>query len=292
MTPVSLRSSPGPGKGVQVQEDASRAEPIAAALVAARRRAQPLAAFPAQLPATLADAYRIQDAAIRLMPDVIAGWKVGRILPPLTDRFGADRLAGPIFSRRIVHDNGGDWPAGGMFEGGFGAAEAEFELRLARTPASGKSQYTLDEAAALVDRVHVGIEIASSPLASVNDLGPAVIAADFGNNNGLVLGAEVVDWRSLNAYDWTVVTLIDGIEAGQGTASAMPDGPIGAVRFLLELCAARGIVLPAGTWVSTGAITGVHAVRPGQRVEARFGGSHVVRCRIAAVSPELREKSP
>jgi 2-keto-4-pentenoate hydratase len=35
-------------------------------------------------------------------------------------------------------------------------------------------------------------------------------------------------------------------------------------------------------WVSTGAITGVHAVRTGQQVTAEFVGHGTVHCRIAA----------
>ena len=62
----------------------------------------------------------------------------------------------------------------------------------------------------------------------------------------------------------------------------MLDGAIGAVRFLLELLGGRGIAMPAGTWITTGAITGVHMVVPGQRVKARFGQSHTIGCRIAA----------
>ena len=37
----------------------------------------------------------------------------------------------------------------------------------------------------------IGIEIASSPLVNINDYGPAVVASDFGNNAGLLLGAEI-----------------------------------------------------------------------------------------------------
>jgi 2-keto-4-pentenoate hydratase len=62
----------------------------------------------------------------------------------------------------------------------------------------------------------------------------------------------------------------------------MLDGAVGAVRFLLELLARRGIAVPAGTWVSTGAVSGVHEVRPGQRVTARFGDTLAVTCTIEA----------
>ena len=70
--------------------------------------------------------------------------------------------------------------------------------------------------------------------------------------------------------------------AGQGRASAFPDGAIGAARFLLELMARRGIPLSAGQWISTGAVTGVHDAEPGQKVEAWFGDEHHLACRLIA----------
>jgi 2-keto-4-pentenoate hydratase len=42
--------------------------------------------------------------------------------------------------------------------------------------------------------------------------------------------------------------------------------------------------VPAGTWVSTGAVTGVHPVRPGQNVVARFGDHLAVSCSIEAAA--------
>jgi 2-keto-4-pentenoate hydratase len=73
------------------------------------------------------------------------------------------------------------------------------------------------------------------------------------------------------------------VEAGRGVASAFQDGPIGSVRFLLELLAERGILLEPKTWVSTGAISGVHDVVPGQVVEACFENDIKVSCVVAAV---------
>jgi 2-keto-4-pentenoate hydratase len=62
----------------------------------------------------------------------------------------------------------------------------------------------------------------------------------------------------------------------------MLDGPFGAVRYLLEHMAMRGIALSPGQWVSTGAVTGVHPVTIGDRVEARFDGRFAVHCTIKA----------
>lgn len=263
--------------GSEVQAQTFR--DTAAAFVSARRAAASLSNYPGEIPGTIDDAYLIQDAAIALAALPIGGWKVGRIFPPHTQFFGSDRLTGPIFETSMIYANQAVMP---VFAQGFAAAEAEYLLRVGTATDPGKSSYTLDEAEALIDAVHVGIEIASSPLASINDLGPAVTISDFGNNHGLVIGAAIPDWRNSDFAFWPVSVSIDGAKAGEGIANAMPDGPLGAARFLFEHMAARGIALSPGQWISSGAITGVHRVTPGARVEARFNDGERVSCTITA----------
>jgi 2-keto-4-pentenoate hydratase len=258
---------------------------IAGRFLSARRAAGGLAEYPGDFPGSLDDAYKVQDQAIAAWGKPVIGWKVGRINPPLSDRFGADRLAGPIFaSTRLGGD--GHAPEMPVFSKGFAAGEAEFLLRIGRIPPEGQAHFTLDEARDLIDSVHVGIEVASSPLGSINKLGPVAIISDFGNNNGLVIGAEVPDWRSSGFEEWPVTTRIDGAVAGTGRASAFPDGAIGAARFLFELMAKRGIRLEPGQWISSGAVSGVHDAAAGQTVEARFGERYTVSCRLTAARPE------
>jgi len=258
---------------------------IAARFLAARRQAGGLDSYPGDFPRTLDEAYAVQDAAIAAWARPVLGWKVGRINPPLAERFGTDRLTGPIFAVERA-GAGGEGPAMPVFADGFAAGEAEFLLRIGRAPAAGQLRFTLEESADLIESVHVGIEIASSPLGSINQLGPIAVVSDFGNNNGLVVGPEIPDWRSSGFEDWLVTTLVDGAEAGSGRASAFPDGAIGAARFLFELMAKRGIALAPGQWISSGAVGGVHDARPGQRVEARFADRYTVACVLRPARPE------
>ena len=258
---------------------------IAGRFLDARRSASALDVYPGDLPATLDEAYAIQDAAIARWGRPVIGWKVGRVLPPLSDRFGTDRLGGPIFARELAQP-GGEPVAMPVFADGFAAGESEFLLKIGAAPPLGQTEFTLGEAAALISAVHAGIEIASSPLGAINEIGPIAVISDFGNNNGLVVGPEIPDWRHSGFEQWQVTTLIDGIEVGTGAADAFPDGAIGAARFLLELMARRGIALRPGQWISSGAVTGVHRARPGQTVEARFGDGPSVACRLVAAAPE------
>lgn len=257
---------------------AQEAGRIARSFVDARRTGSALGTYPGTVPVALADAYAVQDAAITLNAAEIGGWKVGRINPPID---GVDRLTGPIFARQIARATA-EPVAMPIFVGGFGAAEAEFLLMIGTAPAPGKARFTMEEAAGLIEAVHVGIEIASSPFPGINELGAAVTISDFGNNNGLVVGAAIPEWRNRDFENWPIALAIDGVAAGTGKAVDMLDGPIGAARFLFELMAARGIALQPGQWISSGAVTGVHSVGIGDRIEARFADGLAVECTIRA----------
>lgn len=255
----------------------------ASAFVHARQHASVVATYPGPPPVDLATAYAIQEEALRLHARPIGGWKVGRIWPPLDQQYGTNRLAGPIFADSIGN---GSNPVGRVFADGFSAAEAEFLFRLRDDIPTGGITTDIGDVANLIADIHVGIEIASSPFPGINELGPAVTVSDFGNNNGLIVGAAIPDWRTSGFADWPVRLLIDDIEAGTGMASAFPDGPLGALHFLIAHLAARNIPATPGMWVSSGAVTGVHVVRPGQKVTAVFGEDFVTACTISPASPQ------
>lgn len=255
--------------------DSDKAQ-VARAFVEARRTATALPDYPGPIPADLTQAYAVQDAALALSDRSVAGWKVGRINPPAE---GFDRLAGPIFADQVTSDDGCDMP---IFADGFGAAEAEFLLRVGRAPDPAQRSFTMADARALIDAVHVGIEIASSPFPGINAGGPTVTISDFGNNNGLVIGAAIKGWQDTDLNCWPVALSINDVEIGTGIAADMLDGPFGAARFLFEHLATRGIPVTTGQWISTGAVTGVHQVAVGDRVEARFDGRLLVHCTITA----------
>ncbi|HZV83379.1 MAG TPA: 2-keto-4-pentenoate hydratase [Brevundimonas sp.] len=232
-------------------------------------------AYPGVQPSTLDAAYLIQDGAISAWPDRIAGWKLGRINPPHDAQFGAGRIAGPIFARNI--STAGLTPtAFPAIVGGFAAVEAEYVVELG-DDAPDREGWTAQTVAPLVGRVLTGIEIAGSPFAAINDHGPAVTASDFGNNAGLILGAEVPDWRA-RLLDLACTMTIEGTVVGQGGAASIPGGPLDSLAFLLNLLHRRGRRLGAGQLVSTGAATGVHDIRAGQRAKADFGPEGIIEC--------------
>jgi len=258
-----------------------QAQSIAAAFVSARRAAGVLARYPGDRPGDLASAYQIQDTAIALDGRAISGWKVGKINPPLDSELGTNRLSGPIFANDVVFIADGNVPAMPVFADGFAAGEAEMLLLVA---AGWNGKVPIDDAStlAIVDDVRLGIEIASSPYPGINADGPIVTVSDFGNNCGLVIGASLEGWREVDLCAVPVRSEIDGVVVGEGSARTMLDGPFGAVRFLLANLSARGFDLTGGLWVSSGAITGVHPVKPGQTFSAEFGEFGKLACKITA----------
>lgn len=261
---------------------------IAQRLVEARRTATPLRDFPGRAPTDLATAYRIQDAAITMWPDEIAGWKIGRVGPEFESQFGRSRLAGPIFRGSIRPSAGAAPTPFPVFDGGFAAIEAEYLIVLGEDAAPEKRHWTAEEARLLVGGIHAGVETAGSPLANINSLGPTVVASDFGNNSGLILGEAIADWRTLSDHDLACRSFIGDHCVGQGSAADLPGGPIESLRFVLELSARRGRPLKKGMLISTGALTGIHEIVVGQDGRVVFSGASDVKCVAVAATDETR----
>jgi 2-keto-4-pentenoate hydratase len=255
--------------------DRSTAEDIAAELVAARQAGRSLPRFPGAVPASMADAYRIQDLAISRWPDSLAGWKIGYIAPDRRTDGDPDRLVGPIWTQQCHLNEEHLRPAEvGIFASGFAAVEAELVIRLGQDlPAHHEGGWTAEDAANLEQELLVGIEVASSPIPDINSLGPTVIAADFGNNNGLVLGPVLAD--EPRGASLQLACHIDGRLIGEGSAANLPGGIHHGLATALNVLAGRGQPVGAGTVFATGAITGIHPIGAGQhcRVEVRGGPS-------------------
>jgi len=251
---------------------------IAERFVTARLDATPLSEYPGVIPNRLDDAYAIQDEAIRRWPDTIGGWKVGRIAPPWLERFGEERLVGPIFTHAIERATPGESFEFPMFTGGFAAVEAEYICRLGADAPHDKTDWTPAEAAGLIDQMLVGVEIASSPLATINELGPSVVVSDFGNNFGLILGFEVSDWRARLNTSLTCEVFIEGKSVGRGGAASIPGGPFSAAAFALARNARRGRPMRQGDLISTGAASGIHDIKAGERSRVVFTGIGEVLC--------------
>lgn len=264
----------------------SDAQTLALRLVTARRQAQALPDYPGTIPASLDAGYAVQDRAIALWGQPVAGWKVGRLPADWEARLGEERLVGPIFPNAVQAMTRGDVGQFAVIRGGFAAVEAEYVFRIGRDAPADKHHYTPDEAADMADTLRVGVELAGSPLPLINVLGPAVVVSDFGNNAGLIVGPEIADWRNVDEATLRCETFIDGRSVGQGGATSISGGLRSALAFALSRCARRGYPLKAGTLVTTGAATGIHDIVAGQHAVVHFGAYGELHCDAIAASAE------
>ena len=258
---------------------------IAAGFVAARRQGSALDAFPGDIPGDLVTAYQVQDLAIANWPDTVVGWKVGYIAAERRDGSGDERLLGPIFSRQLWNATGSSTPIP-VFVGGFAAVEAEYVLRLDADAPVGKLDWTPEEAAALPATLFTGVEVASSPLATINQLGPRVVVSDFGNNNGLVLGPQIPAWTTLDESSLLAQTWVGDLHVGSGGAGHLPGGLRAAFAFALSRSARRGRPLKAGDYIATGNATGIHDITAGQQARVDFAGHARLDCHAVAAGKD------
>lgn len=259
---------------------------IVEAFLDARRAGASLPDFPGTIPDTLVDAYAVQDAAIAGWDDEVVGWKVGYIAAEKRDGSGDERLLGPVFRRNLQQAGPGLRIA--VFDGGFGAIEAEYVLRLDADAPVDKTEWTPEEAAALPSTLFIGLEVASSPLATINILGPRVVVSDFGNNNGLVVGSEIPDWTSRDEAGLRAESRIDDAVVGTGGATTLPGGLRAAFAFALSRSARRGRPLKKGELIATGNATGIHDIQPGQRAHVVFEGVGEIEADVVAAGRRER----
>ncbi|NJM50705.1 MAG: hypothetical protein HC843_07385 [Sphingomonadales bacterium] len=243
---------------------------ISLALVRARKAAAALDGFPGDLPETLEDAYDVQAKSRHAWADRVGGWKVGGVPPAFLSRFDERRLAGPIFAKNIYSAIWNEATSMPVYPG-FAAIEGELIFCL------GDNE---DE-----DTLHVGVEIATSPLPAINDMGPIAVICDFGNNGGLIVGPEIKDWRSYKPNFFEVVTEIEGKIVGKTEMRDFGEDALLALAFMRDHAKRQGIDLPAGTYISTGAITGVHETVAGAQSVVRFGPLGNLRIQLFPAQP-------
>lgn len=235
----------------------ARLREISRILVRARQTAKALPGFPGVLPESFDDAYAVQQLSREIWPDDVAGWKVGGVPPDFIETFGETHLVGPIFARSVQNVAADGSVIMPVFKDGFAAVEPELIVQLGDTRAQ--------------DRLFIGAEIASSPLPAINRIGPIAVICDFGNNNGMIIGPEIRKWREIGGEPIPVECVINEELVGAREMSDIVAAADRSIAFLLSHGNRRGIEVPAGIYISTGAITGIHEAEPGAHARVSFG---------------------
>jgi len=236
----------------------TQAAAIAEKLIDARKNRTPLHEFPGTLPSTPEGAYQIQDQCIAGWDDKVVGWKVAGLKAEMHEQFKAKRQSGPVFAKNLRFTDCSEHILAPVYAQGFGAIEAEYVIKLGDISHLPTSNLSADDVRSVIEKVFIGIEIASSPMKDTHQYGTFSGISDFGNNAGIIVGPEIKNWRDIDLSAVDVSVTIGDEVVGSATAKPELDGPLGAITYLIEHLAQRGHSIPAGTYVSSGAITGAH----------------------------------
>ena len=227
-----------------------------------------------EAPATLDEAYAVQDAVVQRLwiggGETIRGWKTGGPSAQATP------IAAPIPASRILASpaelNGEDFHVI--------AVEAELAYMLRKDLPPREAPYGEAEASAAVASMHVAIEVCDSRLRDWRTADALWKLADMQMNAALVVGLPANDWQRIIPERQVAILEIDGRICAEKTGSHPYGNPVRLLPWLANHCALRCGGLRAGDVVTTGAWTGMHFVAPGAEVLARFPGIGEARVRF------------
>lgn len=232
----------------------------AAELIHRRTHARPGPRLPeACRPATLEDAWQIQQEVTRQLALPIAGWKAALPSP-------GKQVVAPIYAPTLCQGARCALPGGPAADAI--RAEPELAFVLAQDLPARAGRYSGEEVDAAVGPVHAALEICASRYRDHAGLPFAELLADGLVNSGLWLGPALAAPEA-PAFEltWQI-----GDEAVQTLSARHPDGqPRAPLYWLVNFLRERGIGLQAGQAVITGSFAGVLALPVGRRVTLGYG---------------------
>lgn len=238
---------------------------LAAALAEARKSGTLVEGHPP--PASLAEAYALQDDANAAYGGRRVGYKVGATSAAIQERMGAD---GPFYGELKDGDrleNGGTLLLDATMRG----IEAEFAFVMERPYPQGAEAMTADAVSRAVRSCHLALEVVGRRTAGDGLPIAPMAVADFALNIAYVLGPEVRDWSAADIDAATVRGYLDGEAAASGYGRDVLGGPLNVLAWLAATLAAKGRRLEAGDLIMTGTTLGLMPVMPGAEVRCIFG---------------------
>jgi 2-keto-4-pentenoate hydratase len=221
---------------------------------------------PSSAPATISDAYDIQDRYVALLArenGEPAGYKVGLTSATMQAFCRIDHpIAGVVLASR-VHGS-----AAKVRRADFGRLGLEFEIAVrikSDIPATGTA-LTAEAIAPHIDGVGAAIELVDDRAADYANLDVRSLVADNSWNGGIVLSELRSSWPDLAPLLGRA--LKDGDPFGEGYGRDILGHPFNSVAWLASHLAARGAALKAGQIVMTGSV--MKTVFPDHDAHYRF----------------------
>ncbi|MBR1121535.1 fumarylacetoacetate hydrolase family protein [Bradyrhizobium lablabi] len=229
--------------------------------IAARRAAETLLAehkanirfrtlAPPDGPATIADAYDIQERFVPLLRGEhgeVAGYKVGLTSATMQKFCGIDHPIGGVVLARRVHQSGAT-----VRRADYGRLGLEFEIAVRIKSDVPVGPCTAETIAPHIDGVCAAIELVDDRSADYGNLDVRSLVADNSWNAGIVLSEFSTKWPDLEAVLGRATK--DGAAIGEGYGRDILGHPFNSAAWLATQLASRGEGLKAGQVVMTGSV--------------------------------------
>lgn len=237
-----------------------------------RQQRTPLRNLPDELaPATLDDAYAIQDKLVTLYTATgggsRVGWKIALTTPVMQQLVGVNHPCegGILFAG--VHQSPAEVAAADYQRI---AVEAEIAVRIGRdVDDAGQTRDSIGDA---VEACMAAIEIVDDQDADYDSLNAGNLIAGNSWNAGCVLGPAVTDWRGLDLAAVAGAMRINGELVGEGKGADVMGHPFEALAWLANNLVRRGQPLRAGEIVMTGSVVRTQWPKPGDEVVSTMAG--------------------
>ncbi|MFN0090685.1 MAG: 2-keto-4-pentenoate hydratase [Acidimicrobiales bacterium] len=246
-------------------------EACARLLADLRRDRRQIDALPEELaPADLAEGYAVQDQLSRLLGQRVLGWKVAATNDAAQRGLGvAEPFSGRLLDGAIDASPAAVAPS---LLPGRPLLECEVGLRLAAPLRPEGAPCTREQAAGCVGAAVACFELPGSRFTSLGGVGAPSLVADNAVAARLVAGPDVAYDPGMDLAAIGVRLHVNGEVLAEGIGATVLGDPLNSLVWLADHLAARGLWLETGALVSTGALTGLHALRPGDHARAEFTG--------------------
>lgn len=245
---------------------------LAQRLLEARGSGAAIAALPPELvPASPAEAYRVQDLVARALGR-IAGWKVGAASPD------AEPNCAPLFAD-LVAASPARFPAARFPLGGI---EGELAFRFGTALPPRPEPYGEEEVWQAAATLHPAIELVQSRFADLRAQDKLALLADNQSNGAFCYGSALTDWRRVDFLAQKAELAIDGAVRASAIGGNAAGHPRRLLAWLANHLSQRGVGLAAGDMVTTGTHTGLVFATAGASIVARFPGIGEARLALTA----------
>ncbi|MDP7068701.1 MAG: fumarylacetoacetate hydrolase family protein [Acidimicrobiales bacterium] len=243
--------------------------PLPVTLAHARLTMEAVDSSEVAVPESASLAYDAQDQLRELIDSPVVGWKVGATGPASQTKLGVKApICGPVFERTLFESGSSVDVSEFHHQPGL---ESEFAFTLGVTVHPGGPVMTGVSAREMVSMVHPAIELVCSRFINNFEVDPALLVADGALHTALVLGSGSKPEEAPDLVSHELRTLVDGAAIASGTGIEVLGDPYESLAWLCNHLSRRGVTLPSGSVVTTGAATGLHTTAINQVVTTDGG---------------------